>query len=168
MSRRRSAPWRRLFAIFVVAAAVAAGPQVAAAASAPVARWSFEEGTGSVAADSVGDLDGTLEAGADWLTSGAIEGDGALDLPTDGAVRVPNAPALEPGELTISAWVRSDTPPDVGDVIIEKGAFGCDGPSYRALCLRERSRDALPRVVDLIDDQPVGPRGGCSGRPLGR
>jgi len=127
---RRSAPWRRLIAILVVAAAVAADPQVAAAASAPVARWAFEEGTGSVAADSVGDLDGTLEAGADWLTTGAVEGDGALDLAADGAVRVSNAPALEPGELTISAWVRSDTPPDVGDVIFEKGAFGCDGPSY--------------------------------------
>ena len=107
--------------------------QAALAASGPVARWSFDEGSGNTAADAVGTADGTRGGGAAWLTSGVPQGTAALSLDgVDDRVDVAPAPVLEPATLTISAWVRghAGTPPAAGSVIVEKGAFGCSGGSY--------------------------------------
>jgi hypothetical protein len=91
----------------------------------PVARWTFDEGTGTVAHDAAGNADGTLTGGATWLTSGAAMGSGAIALDgVTGAVVVPNAPSLEPvGSLTISMWVRG-TNVASGALILAKGSSG--------------------------------------------
>ena len=70
----------------------------------PVAAWSFNEGTGTVAADATGGNNGTV-TGATWTTqgrySGALSFDGAGDL-----VSVPDAAELDlTSAMTLEAWV---------------------------------------------------------------
>jgi hypothetical protein len=68
-----------------------------------VAWWKFDEGTGSVAADSAGTHNGTI-SGATWAaghTGGALQFDGTNDY-----VTIPTAPELNiTGNITIAAWV---------------------------------------------------------------
>ena len=95
----------------------------------PVARWTFDEGSGASAGDAVGNLDGALSGGATWLTSGAPEGTGAIAFDgIDGLVSVASAPALEPtGGFSVLLWVRSSvTPSNTQPTIAQKGFYGCD------------------------------------------
>jgi len=50
----------------------------------------------------------------------------------DGRVDVASQSALEPSSISLTAWVRGSAidPPVDGQVILEKGAFDCGGPSY--------------------------------------
>jgi hypothetical protein len=124
-------------ALAIVAAGLPVGSVVvnvraADAVPLPVARWTFDEGTGTVAHDVAGSADGSLTSGTSWLTSGAAMGAGAIALDgVTGAVVVPNAPSLEPaGSLTISMWVRG-TNVKSGAVIVAKGSSGATcGASY--------------------------------------
>jgi concanavalin A-like lectin/glucanase superfamily protein/VCBS repeat protein len=75
---------------------------------APVAAYSFEEGTGATAFDSAGDHDGTIE-GATWTSEGkygsALDFDGTNDL-----VTVADANDLDlTSSFTLEAWVRLDS-----------------------------------------------------------
>jgi hypothetical protein len=109
------------------------GPKSALAVSGPTARWAFDAGTGTTVADSVGTANGTKSGGTSWLTTGAAVGAGAMHFDgVDGRVDVPSGASLEPAQLTLTAWVRGSaaSPPTDGQVIVEKGAFGCNGPSY--------------------------------------
>ncbi len=68
--------------------------------------WRFDDGTGTVAADSSGQgNNGTLVAGPTWTTGivgGAVKMDGVNDL-----VDVPDRPSLDfTGGITLSAWVK--------------------------------------------------------------
>jgi hypothetical protein len=69
-----------------------------------VSLWKFDEGSGTIAYDSAGDNDGTLNGDPNW-TTGLI--DGALDFDGSGDyVLVPDDDSLTPSsELTISSWV---------------------------------------------------------------
>jgi hypothetical protein len=105
----------------------------ARATSASVAHWTMDEGAGVTVADSVGSANGTLTGAASWLASGAAIGSSAVSFAgSTGHVAVPGSAALEPTELTLSAWVRGDpaNPPAFDSAVVEKGAFGCAGPSY--------------------------------------
>ena len=95
------------------------------------ARWTLDEGSGSTAEDVVGSSDGSM-SGANWITTGAAVGAGALAMDGTGRVDVTDAEALKPAEVTLAAWVRGDpnSPPVAGEVIVEKGAFDCAGPEY--------------------------------------
>lgn len=109
------------------------GSPVAGAEVSPVARWTFDAGSGTVVSDAVGSANGTRLGGSSWLTSGAAVGAGAMAFDgLDGRVEIPSAASLEPSDLLLTAWVRGSAanPPTDGQVIVEKGAFGCDGPSY--------------------------------------
>ncbi|MHC4095785.1 MAG: LamG domain-containing protein, partial [Planctomycetota bacterium] len=68
-----------------------------------VAWWMFDEGEGSIAYDSAGTNDGTVN-GATWTTgqvNGALSFDGSNDY-----VSVPHDPALNiTGDITISVWL---------------------------------------------------------------
>lgn len=74
----------------------------------PVAAYSFDEGSGSTAVDSVGNHDGTIN-GATWTTMGkygsALDFDGEDDL-----VSIADAADLDlTSSFTLEAWVHPDT-----------------------------------------------------------
>jgi Ca2+-binding RTX toxin-like protein len=72
----------------------------------PVAAYSFDEGTGTVAGDQTGNHDGTLE-GAEWFTHGKFGSALAFDGVEGEQVTVPDANDLDfTDELTLEAWVR--------------------------------------------------------------
>jgi hypothetical protein len=95
-----------------------------------ISTWKLDEGSGTIAADSAGDNDGTLINGPVWTTLGKI--DGALEFDgSDDRVTVLSAPDLEiSGPITLSAWVSADTLSRKGDRIISKsngsGSNQCD------------------------------------------
>jgi hypothetical protein len=80
-------------------------PGPAFAGQSPVAAYSFDEGTGTVAGDQTGNHNGTLE-GPTWVAKGkygsALSFDGINDL-----VSVPDSNELDlTDEFTLEAWVR--------------------------------------------------------------
>ena len=126
--RHRSDPWHiagrgGVVAGVGVSVLLWAG-MVVAAAPGPDAVWSFDEGSGSTIADSIGSVDGTIEGATrivDGVSGGALQFDGASDA------RIPTDPVIEAGTISVRVWVRSnpDTPPDDGQVILADGARDC-------------------------------------------
>jgi len=99
---------RRLSLLAVLAFTMGLSAQPAFAAPAPVAAYSFDEDEGTVAFDSAGSHDGTLEGGATWTPEGKYGS--AIDFNgTSGVVKVADANDLDlTGSFTIEAWVRPD------------------------------------------------------------
>src|SRR5450755_3838048 len=90
---------------------------------------SLNESSGTVAHDTVFNHDpGTVQSGA-TSTQGRFQGSLAFDG-NNGAVDVPNEPALEPANVTVSAWVNSATRPGNFRYVVVKGATGCIAGSY--------------------------------------
>lgn len=101
--------------------------------------WKFDEGTGSVAADSSGNnRTGTLQSGlasTGWTTDHpstitfadpyALRFDG-----TDDYVQVANSGAMNPANLTLSAWVKTDTGSLVGYRQILRRSRTTSGEQY--------------------------------------
>jgi alpha-L-arabinofuranosidase len=82
-----------------------AGPVRQARADGPelVSRWQFDEGTGTVAADSAGTHPATLVGATAW--SAGIQGPAALA--TNGGYADTGTPAFDPtASFTVSGWVR--------------------------------------------------------------
>ncbi len=71
-----------------------------------VAHYKFDEIAGSVAADSVGNHNGTLFNTPTWTTEGRIGGALNFDAAQNEYVRVSRAAALEPTAVTVAMWVR--------------------------------------------------------------
>jgi hypothetical protein len=95
------------------------------------ARWQFNETSGSTAADSAGDHDGTATRVA--MGQPGQEGTSFGFNGVDSIVRVPHAADLNPGRATISfgAWVNFTTlPPEQTWDIVRKGISG-DGGYYK-------------------------------------
>ena len=114
-----------LASAFVLASAAPAAAQ----SLAPVGIWSLSESSGTVAHDTVFNHDpGTVQSGA-TSTQGRFQGSLAFDG-NNGAVDVPNEPALEPANVTVSAWVNSATRPGNFRYVVVKGATGCIAGSY--------------------------------------
>ena len=96
-----------------------------------VGWWTFDEGTGTVAADSSGNgNDGTLSGPVEWTPDGKIGGALKFTGPYN-FVRVPNSPSLNPTrEITIAAWIN---PSWTGNNrILQKSTEGSDS-QYRFL-----------------------------------
>jgi hypothetical protein len=95
----------------------------------PVAHWTFDEGSGTVAYDSAGSSDGTI-SGATWEAGkigGALRFDGIDDY-----VNCGHAAALGGmQEVTVSAWINADVWNTVGTGarVISK-RYDCPGSSY--------------------------------------
>jgi hypothetical protein len=69
------------------------------------AHWGFDEGSGTLAADSCGNgLDGTLQAGASW-TIGTLDGAVRCDGNSNCVIAAPIE--LTSSSFTFAAWVRS-------------------------------------------------------------
>ena len=121
---------RRLVAVTVVLVALAtAATGVVLAIGSPASRWAFDETTGSVASDAVGDLDGTIH-GATSVADGAVGR--AFHFDGDDKVTIPDATSLRADEMTIDLWVRSHpgAPASDGQVLIDKGSVLCGGAGY--------------------------------------
>jgi len=72
-----------------------------------VGWWTFDEGSGNIAADSSGNgNNGTLNGPVEWVAEGKIGGAMAFTGPYN-YVLVPNAPSLNPtNAITIAAWIN--------------------------------------------------------------
>jgi hypothetical protein len=107
-------------------------PSTVLATAGPIAHWTFDEGSGTTAADSAGSHDGAFQGTPTWVTSGAAVGSGAISFAGAGnGVIVPDDPGLEPTSITIAAWVRSSGPlDDRRQIIVQKGANGCEAGSW--------------------------------------
>lgn len=117
------------FTLGFAAAVLLATAAPAGASLLPVGDWAFNEGHGSVARDYSGHGDnGQLEGAAQW-TQGRFQGGLAFDGSTAG-VRVPDSPALEPAQVTVSAWVKAGASPGSYRYIVAKGANTCAAASY--------------------------------------
>ncbi|UCH88339.1 MAG: LamG domain-containing protein [Thermoplasmata archaeon] len=83
-----------------------------------VAYWKFDEGSGTIAYDSIGDNDGKI-LGATWTTGqvgGALSFDGWFDY-----VEVPDSADLDiTDELTIEAWIFPVIPNPYASIIVTK------------------------------------------------
>ena len=98
-TRRQRAPIRPAAVALLVALSLLplapAAPAASALDSDAVARWTFDEGSGSTAADSIGDANATRE-GAAWLTGDPKVGAAALSFDGVGdRVVVPDGGGLE-------------------------------------------------------------------------
>jgi hypothetical protein len=121
------------FALVLILASVslsvpAATPALAATPD-PLAHWAMDAGSGTSVTDGVGDLDARIDGDVTWATPGYGGSGSALDF-DGGWFDIENAPLLEPSEASFAVWIRSDVAPSSRQVILEKGAFGCEGPSY--------------------------------------
>jgi hypothetical protein len=79
----------------------------APAVNAPIAHWTFDEGSGTIAYDSAGSNNGTV-TGATWTTGridGALSFDGSSDF-----VMVGDKDNLEQQEFTLSFWAKLNNP----------------------------------------------------------
>ena len=74
----------------------------------PLAYWKLDETSGTLAVDSVGGHDGTLNNGPVWSTG---QVDGALNFDgTNDAIRVPHADTLSlTDKMTFTAWVNASS-----------------------------------------------------------
>jgi Concanavalin A-like lectin/glucanases superfamily len=96
----------------------------------PVGQWDFNEGSGTVARNdfSLSSGKGTLQGGVSW-TAGRFQS-GLSFGGVNGQVDVPDSPALEGSNVTVSAWVKANGSPGVDKYILAKGASGCCTGSY--------------------------------------
>lgn len=85
----------------------------------PVAAYSFDEGNGTVAHDSAGNHDGTIEGGATWTKEGKYGSALAFDG-SSGLVSIADASDLDlTNSFTLEAWVSPNT--YAGGSVVSKG-----------------------------------------------
>ncbi|MBN1305529.1 MAG: carboxypeptidase regulatory-like domain-containing protein [Anaerolineales bacterium] len=86
-----------------------------------VSYWQFEEGSGNTAGDSIGGNAGTIQGGT-WApgpVGGALGLDGVDDY-----MAIPNAPSLNPANITLETWVNlTADAPYWGTALMEKDGW---------------------------------------------
>jgi hypothetical protein len=102
----------------------------AAASNGLVGNWHFDEGSGTVAADSSGFAnDGGLLGGVQWATGRF--GSALSFAAPDARVEVPGNGSLEPtSAVSVGAWAQRAGSPGAYRYIVGKGANGCVTGSY--------------------------------------
>ena len=119
-------------------------PQGPALPDGTVARWTFDEGAGTTAADSEGGADLELSDGAAFVADG-ISGS-ALDLPGGGARALADAVVDTTGSYTVSAWMRHRDRLQTEPVVSQEG--GPDGFGFRlGLFAQDTRTDLFPGYV---------------------
>ncbi|RKS75495.1 concanavalin A-like lectin/glucanase superfamily protein [Motilibacter peucedani] len=99
------------------------GPGVASAATgpSPLSRWTFEEGSGTTSADTVGTSPVSLQGGATWASG--IQGQSALQLDGNGQFADAGEPVIDTGgSFTVSTWVKLVTVGGYQTVVSVDGA----------------------------------------------
>lgn len=95
----------------------------------PVGLWSFDEGTGLVAADSSGEANDGSITGATWI--GGAQGPHALRFDGNDTVYMGDRESLEPTTLTVAMCIRSAVPPPGAyTILVSEGLEGCACASY--------------------------------------
>ena len=87
---------------FVLVLGVAAG----VAKAEIIAYWPFDEGTGNVAYDDVGNHDGQFTGSPTWISPGQL-GAGALGV--DGSNYVNCGTVSTAGDITVAFWIKADS-----------------------------------------------------------
>jgi hypothetical protein len=127
---------KRLLLSLTAAAFLATAAPAAASGSTLEGWWGFNELRGS---QSAWDWSGNGNHGRLGSTSGRDDNDptriwgaflGGLRFDGNDFVRIPSAPELEPANLTVAAWIRSEARLGQFDYIFSKGASDCDAGSY--------------------------------------
>jgi hypothetical protein len=128
---------RSVAAAVLAAATLAALPAVAGADSFPlVGWWPMNEGSGQTVRDWSGHgNNGTLgsSAGVDAQDPSWIPGvffGSALRFDGNDLVQIPDAPSLDPQQITVAAWFRGSASPGENRYIVAKGSVQCDHSSY--------------------------------------
>lgn len=90
-----------------------------------VAHWKLDEGSGTNAADSAGNVDGTLTNGPVWVDDGRLCK--ALDFDGDNdRITFPHNATMSLTSFTLTAWINSDTVAAGYRGIVSKGTSGND------------------------------------------
>jgi hypothetical protein len=133
-------------------------PRILAADPTPVAEWTFDETSGSIAHDQASGLDGLLLGDAAWNPTGGRNGGGSLVLDGTGdGVQVPSAAVLEPTSLTMSLWMKSGrTGNNDWDVLLQKGANGCEAGSYGLEAFASMAMPTVGAASAKIETAVVG------------
>ncbi|MHC4637407.1 MAG: LamG domain-containing protein, partial [Planctomycetota bacterium] len=124
----------RLMAVAVMVVLIGTGSARADLTDGLIAHWTFDEGSGGTAYDSVGGNDGTLVNGPIWTTGqidGALEFDGSNDY-----VEVPYIPDYQLPVFTVSAWVYAAAP-DLTGAIVTRGEDVTSDNSALNFCISE-------------------------------
>jgi hypothetical protein len=127
---------RKEAAIVLVLASLGWCATPASATSNVVAHWSFDEGSGQLAADSgpnaangrLGASGGADTADPTWI--GGHAGGSALSFDGDQFVAVADSAALETQHVAVDVWVRRSGSPGRWRYILSKGSVGCDRSAY--------------------------------------
>ncbi len=120
-----------LGALLTVCLAVASAlPFVASAAGyAPVAEYSFDEGTGETVEDLTGDGHTATIHGAEWTTHGRYGDAMEFDASAHDYLSIPADPGLDGNEeLTVEAWVRPSESAYYGEIVMKEREGA--GPAY--------------------------------------
>ncbi len=93
-----------------------------------LAKWSFDESSGSVANDSVGSFPGTLSANGATFVSGGISG-GAISLnrAANGFVNMSNVFGLTNSDYTLVAWLKTEDRTPDSIVLAKHAAYSRNG-----------------------------------------
>jgi hypothetical protein len=83
-----------------------------------VAHWTFDEIEGAVAADSAGDCNGSVTAGATWQPQGGMVGGAIKCDGVTGCVVTDTIPDLGTGPFSVIAWVKGGAP---GQILLNHG-----------------------------------------------
>lgn len=115
--------------------ALAVPASSAAATSGLIGQWHFDEGSGTVAADSSGNNDTgnlfPLTGPPQWVagrfgTALSFNGSDGVEIPDNGHSVLDSATSA----ISVSAWVMHTGSPGDYRYMIAKGASGCDSASY--------------------------------------
>jgi hypothetical protein len=112
------------------------GASPANAAPAVLADWPFDEGAGQAVVDASGHGHGgwlgasTGIDSADPVWIAGHDGGHALAFGGGDYVHVADTPALEPGHVTVDAWVRRTGSPGVWRYVLSRGSLNCDRSAY--------------------------------------
>lgn len=89
------------------------------ASAAIVAKWSFNETSGTTAVDSVGEFNGTLSpSGAVFVPGGISGGAVSLNRSANGFVNMGNVLGLTSGNFSLVAWIRMNAGDQTPDCIL--------------------------------------------------
>jgi O-glycosyl hydrolase len=127
----------------VALVAVLGSPTVLAQSTGPVAAYSFNEGTGTIAGDSSGrGNNGTLVNGATWSTNAKFGAAASFDGSND-RIDVPDSSSLDlTSGMTLEAWVRPTA-----------------NSSYRTVVLKEISGELAYSLYAADSDHGARPSG---------